>query len=208
MVRFEFPFQKRNTRFECFPVSAALRQCSLWCGHFCVLTQVLSALAGPEQGRYASSGAVSFCFCAAFQKSRVGGMGGRVCQISVLTLLFSPAGVPDRYHLRPNLGGHPSALQQQQHQHADSHPQQVHWLILRMCCKCQIPGPIPTFSLITKVCYIEGFLMKYNSKMLLWVFYPLHCRKYPVFTLTHTFHTSYCKYLIWEQSSSLSGRGL
>lgn len=38
---------------------------------------------------------------------------------------FSP-GVPDRYHLRPDLGRHPSALQQQQHQHAHSDPQQVH----------------------------------------------------------------------------------
>lgn len=38
--------------------------------------------------------------------------------------LLSP-GVPDRYHLRPDLGGHPPALQQQQHQDADSHPQQV-----------------------------------------------------------------------------------
>lgn len=150
-VRFEFPFQKRNTRFECSPVSAALRQRLLWCGRVCVLTQVLSALAGPERGRHASSGPVS---SVQFVWGEVGG------QISVLTLLFSPAGVPDRYHLRPNLGGHPSALQQQQHQHADSHPQQVHWLVLRMHYKCQIPGPIRTFCFL--ISYIEGFLMKYS----------------------------------------------
>lgn len=52
-------------------------------------------------------------------------------RIGILTLsffLFLSPGVPDRYHLRPDLGGHPSALQQQQHQHANSDPQQVHSL--------------------------------------------------------------------------------
>lgn len=34
-------------------------------------------------------------------------------------------GVPDRYHLRPVLGRHPSPLQQQQHHYAHSDPQQV-----------------------------------------------------------------------------------
>lgn len=52
---------------------------------------------------------------------------------------YSPLspGVPDRYHLRPDLGGHPSALQQQQYQHADFNPQQV-WIYCKYCT-CEIP---------------------------------------------------------------------
>ena len=77
--------------------------------------------------------------------------------IRILTVLPSPSGVPDRYHLRPDLGGHPSALQQQQHQHAHFNPQQV-WKCCHYCTRQEASVYIHTQSLL----YLNASLLFFH----------------------------------------------
>lgn len=77
----------------------------LWCGH------------GPPPG-----GLAHFPPNIVFQAHERTNKG--CCNRYIDSAALSP-GVPDRYHLRPVVGRHPAALQQQQHHYAHSDPQQV-----------------------------------------------------------------------------------
>lgn len=63
-----------------------------------------------------------------------------------------PSGVPDRYHLRPDLGGHPSAVQQQQQA---ANPQQVSWSYRGYKAGSQIQIRVKAFCLFFSLFFFQ-----------------------------------------------------
>lgn len=190
----KFPYQKRQIK-TCWSVSPWVPRrfgLFLWCGHVCVQTNTL--LPPPERPdtdatahTSPSTRHIPICLYTTLEK-----WGWWLVTSGYwLFLLLSP-GVPDRYHLRPDLGGHPPALQQQQHQDADSYPQQVNLIVWGWWWwKHRAAGH---HNLDIGNNGMLGFKrLRSNSESLLRVFLSLQA---PTF--------SYWEYLIWEQYSSLT----